>query len=141
MPFWPIDTTAGIGGIEWVIDGRCVGVTLHRAARTAIRGSKGKVMGDTFRDPLDHQRSSRPRVGQTLKNPAKLPGLVLVAVGVVALGICLVSFACQQVGTAVVAAAIALLALATGLAWLAREARRLRELEGQPDSNHRDRSE
>lgn len=34
-------------------------------------------MGDTARDPLDHQRSSRPRVGQALKNPAKAPGVLL----------------------------------------------------------------
>ncbi|WP_242657620.1 LapA family protein [Mycobacterium intracellulare] len=91
-------------------------------------------MGDTARDPLDHQRSSRPRVGQALKNPAKAPGVLLVGAGVVALAICLACFADGRVGAGVAAAAVSLLTAAAGLAWLTTEARRLRELERQHTS-------
>lgn len=91
-------------------------------------------MGDTARDPLDHQRSSRPRVGQALKNPAKAPGLLLVGAGVVALAICLACFAAGKVGAGIAAVVVSLLAAAAGLAWLTREARRLRELERQHTS-------
>lgn len=93
-------------------------------------------MGDTARDPLDHQRSSRPRVGQALKNPAKAPGLLLVGAGVVALAICLACFADGRVGAGIVAAVVSVLAAAAGLAWLTREARRLRELEREHGSDH-----
>lgn len=88
-------------------------------------------MGDTARDPLDHQRSSRPRVGQALKNPAKAPGLLLVGFGVVALAICLACFADERIGAGIAAAVVSLLAAGAGLVWLAREARRLRGLERQ----------
>lgn len=94
-------------------------------------------MGRASRDPLDHQRTSRPRVGQTLKNPAKASGVLLVAVGVAALAICLVSFAHRQVGAAIAAVVISLLAFGAGLALLSREARRLRELERQQNIDHR----
>lgn len=93
-------------------------------------------MGDTARDPLDHQRSSRPQVGQALKNPAKAPGLLLVGAGVVALAICLACFADERVGAGIVAAVVSLVAVGAGLAWLTREARRLRGLEHQNTINH-----
>lgn len=32
-------------------------------------------MGDISRDPIDHARTSRPRVGQTLKTPALAAGV------------------------------------------------------------------
>lgn len=86
-------------------------------------------MGDTSSDPLDRQRSSRPRVGQMLKNPAKAPGLFFVAVAVVALGIGVASLAYRQVGAGITAIIISLLAAAAGVVVLVKEAIRLRKLE------------
>ncbi|EFG74508.1 hypothetical protein HMPREF0591_5576 [Mycobacterium parascrofulaceum ATCC BAA-614] len=83
----------------------------------------------TFHDTIDHYRTSRPRVGQTLKSPAKEPALLLMAVGLAAYGICLASFADRQVQAGVAAALISLVAMTAGGAWLWNEARRLRKLE------------
>ncbi|MEB4207725.1 LapA family protein [Mycobacterium sp. 94-17] len=83
----------------------------------------------TSNDPVDHQRTSRPLVGQALKSPAKEPALLLMAVGLAAYGICLAGFAYGQYQAGVVAAAISLLAMAMGGAWLWKEARRVRKLE------------
>jgi hypothetical protein len=80
-------------------------------------------------DTIDHHRTSRPRVGQTLKSPAKEPGLLFMAAGLVAYGICLTSFADRQVEAGVTAALISLVAVATGGVWLWKESRRVRKLE------------
>jgi hypothetical protein len=87
------------------------------------------MLVDTSNDPIDHHRTSRPRVGQTLKSPAKEPGLLFMAAGLVAYGICLASFAHRQVEAGVTAALISLVAVATGGVWLWKEARRVRKLE------------
>ena len=91
----------------------------------------------TSTDPIDHQRTSRPRVGQTLKSPAKEPALLLMALGLVAYGISLASFAHYQVGAGVTAAVISLLVMATGGVWLWKEAKRVRKLESDWNINHR----
>lgn len=52
----------------------------------------------------------------------------------VALAICLACFAAGKVGAGIAAVVVSLLAAAAGLAWLTREARRLRELERQHTS-------
>lgn len=95
-------------------------------------------MGDTSRDPIDHSRTSRPRVGQTLKNPAKIPGLFFIAAGLVAFAICLADLALGQTTVAIAAGVTALVATMIGGVWLAREARRARALEGQQNFDHGD---
>ncbi|MCA2244750.1 LapA family protein [Mycobacterium sp. WUMAC-067] len=62
--------------------------------------------------------------------------MLLVGAGVVAFAICLACFADGRVDAGIVAAVVSLLAAGAGLAWLTREARRLRELERQHASNH-----
>ncbi len=64
-----------------------------------------------------------------MKSPAKEPGLLLMAVGLAAYGICLASFANRQVEAGVAAALISLVAMAAGGVWLWNEARRVRKLE------------
>ena len=83
----------------------------------------------TSNDPVDHLRTSRPLVGQALKSPAKEPALLLMAVGLVAYGICLASLAHRLYQTGLIAAGISLLAMGTGGAWLWKEARRVRKLD------------
>ena len=87
------------------------------------------MLVDTSNDPIDHYRTSRPRVGQTLKSPAKEPGLLFMAVGLAAYGICLDSFADRQVEAGATAALISFVAMAAGGVWLWKEARRARKLE------------
>ena len=83
----------------------------------------------TSNDPVDHLRTSRPLVGQALKSPAKEPALLLMAVGLVAYGICLASLAHRLYQTGLIAAGISLLAMGTGGVLLWIEARRVRKLD------------
>ena len=91
-------------------------------------------MGDTASDPIDHQRTTQPLTGETLKNTAKAPGLAFVAVAVVAFVVCLAGFAVRQVNVGIGAAIVALLAAGAALAWLAMEARRVRQVQRERSS-------
>ncbi|MBV8862330.1 MAG: LapA family protein [Mycobacterium sp.] len=86
-------------------------------------------MGDTARDPVDHHRTTQPLAGETMKNTAKAPGLILVGAGVVAFVIALASFALARIGVGVGALVVALLAAGAGTAWLTMEGRRVRQAE------------
>jgi protein-S-isoprenylcysteine O-methyltransferase Ste14 len=94
-------------------------------------------MGDTASDPIDHQRTTQPLAGETMKNTAKVPGLAFVALAVVAFVVCLASFAVRQVNVGIGAAIVALLAAGAALAWLAMEARRVRQVQRELSSVHR----
>ena len=74
-------------------------------------------MGDTASDPIDHRRTTQPLADETMKNTAKTPGLILVAVAVVAFVVCLASFAMKQVGVGIGATIVTLLAAGASLAW------------------------
>ncbi|OBK36461.1 hypothetical protein A5658_00770 [Mycobacterium sp. 1245111.1] len=94
-------------------------------------------MGDTSNDPVDHHRTAQPLAGETMKNTAKMPGLVLVAIAVVAFVVCLASFAEHAVGVGIGAAIVTLLTAGAGLAWLTMEARRVREVQRDWSRTHR----
>jgi hypothetical protein len=93
-------------------------------------------MGDTSRDPIDHHRATEPRAGETTKNGAKTPGLLLLAAGVVAFVVCLASFAEKQVGVGIAAAVVALLATGAGFAWLGMESRRILQAQRECRNAH-----
>lgn len=93
-------------------------------------------MGDTSRDPVDHDRTTRPHAGESMKNSWRMPGLLLVAVGIVAFVICLAAFAWGQAGVGVGAVVVALLTVGAGLAWLTMEGRRVRQVEREWVSHH-----
>ena len=95
-------------------------------------------MGDDASDPIDHHRTTQPLAGETMKNSAKAPGLVFVAVAVVAFVICLASFAVRQVSVGVGAAIVALLAAGAALAWLTMEGRRVRQVQREWSRTHHD---
>jgi hypothetical protein len=86
-------------------------------------------MGDTARDPVDHHRTTQPLAGETMKNTANAPGLILVAAGVVAFVIALASFALTRIGVGVGGLVVALLAAGAGTGWLTMEGRRVRQAE------------
>ena len=95
-------------------------------------------MGDDASDPIDHHRTTQPFAGETTKNTAKTPGMVFVAVAVVAFVICLASFAVRQVSVGVGAAIVALLAAGAALAWLTMEGRRVRQVRREWSRTHHD---
>jgi protein-S-isoprenylcysteine O-methyltransferase Ste14 len=94
-------------------------------------------MGDTASDPIDHQRTTRPLAGETMKNTAKAPGLAFVAVAVVAFVVCLAGFAVRQVNVGIGAAIVALLAAGAALACLSMERRRVRQVQRDWSSTRR----
>jgi protein-S-isoprenylcysteine O-methyltransferase Ste14 len=94
-------------------------------------------MGDTASDPIDHQRTTRPFAGETMKNTAKAPGLAFVAVAVVAFVVCLAGFAVRQVNVGIGAAIVALLAAGAALACLSMERRRVRQVQRDWSSTRR----
>jgi uncharacterized membrane protein YcjF (UPF0283 family) len=98
-------------------------------------------MGDTSRDPIDLYRTTRPRAGESMKSGLKTPGLLLLAVGVVAIVVCLASFAQRQVTVGIDAIAVALLATGAGFAWLGMESRRIRQVQRDWKSAHHDGTE
>jgi uncharacterized membrane protein len=73
-------------------------------------------MGDTRRDPVDHHGSTAP-------------GLIVVAVGLVALVVSIASFAFGRAGVGVDAVVVSLLSAGVGLGWLTTEGRRVRQIE------------
>lgn len=93
-------------------------------------------MGDTAGDPGDHHRTTQPVAGETMMNTAKTAGLGFVAVAVVAFVICLASFAIRQVDVGVGAAIVTLLSAGAALAWLAMEARRVRQVQRDWNNAH-----
>jgi uncharacterized protein HemX len=84
------------------------------------------MMGDTRDDPVDHSRTTRQHAGETMKNGANAPGLVLAALGIVAMVFGLAAFATGSpvAGTVAIAVAVAL-ALAGGV-WVFIAHRRVR---------------
>jgi hypothetical protein len=83
-------------------------------------------MGSFANDPVDHSRTSRQRVGEAIKYTANAPGLLAVALGVVALAAALFAFAHAQTTVGVFATIAAVLLGGAGLAWLFYTHRRVR---------------
>jgi hypothetical protein len=95
-------------------------------------------MQDSSYDPVDHARTTRQRAGESVKDAAKMPGLLLIGLGVVAMAICMGGFAIRQPGWGVVAAIVALLSVGAGLAWMNMEGRRIRNRERRWVDQHHD---
>lgn len=73
-----------------------------------------------------------------MKSGVKTPGLIMLAVGMVAIAVCLASFAWRQVTVGIASIAVALLAIGAGFAWLGMESRRVRHLQREWQSSHRE---
>jgi Flp pilus assembly protein TadB len=93
-------------------------------------------MGDTAKDPVDHARTTRKHAGQNMKNTAAMPALIAIGVGVVAIVICLYFLAAGDALVSIISGVVALLLIAAGFGWLARERRRVRRLEAQFVAEH-----
>lgn len=86
-------------------------------------------MGDDSEDPIDHARTTRQHAGETMKNGTNAPGLVILALGVMAMVFGLAAFASGAATAGSIAAVIAVCAYVVGGAWLFVTHRRVRQQE------------
>lgn len=93
-------------------------------------------MRDAHRDPTDHFRTTQQHAGEHMIDGYYLPGLLLIAVGVVALTGAVAAAAYKHPATFLAALVIAVVGIAVGAAWLAVEHRRVRRVETQWLAEH-----
>lgn len=82
-------------------------------------------MGDTFRDPVDHMRTTRPHAGRALIDVLSWPGYSLIIVAVLGGFGSLAAFATTHDVRGAEIAAVALIAGVLGTLWVAIEHRRI----------------
>ena len=82
-------------------------------------------------NPTDHARTTHQRAGEWFKNSRDALGLILLAVGVVAMVICLAAAAHGNTGSAVLPGSVAIVAGSAGTAWLLIEGRRVGRVEAK----------
>jgi uncharacterized membrane protein YhhN len=92
---------------------------------------KDTVMGDTYRDPVDHVRTTRSHAGESMIDVVSWPGYLLIVAGVIAVVGCLAAFGTGHESEGMTTGVMAVVAMTIGLAWLAIEHRRVRRLEDQ----------
>jgi protein-S-isoprenylcysteine O-methyltransferase Ste14 len=86
-------------------------------------------MANPSDEPVDYARTTRKHAGETMKNSTNAPGLIAVAVGVVAFVVALFAFATGHAIVGMIAILVAVLLAGGGLFWLNRAHRRVREAE------------
>ena len=84
-------------------------------------------MPDTSRDPVDHSRTARQHAGETMKAGVNAPGLIGVALGVLAFVVGLAGFATGTSTTGIIGFVLAVVLIGGGLAWLAFTHRKVHE--------------
>ena len=85
-------------------------------------------MGDTFRDPVDHLRTTRPLAGESLIDVLHWPGYLLVVAGLVAGVGSLAGFGSGHYSQGMTSGVVAGVLTVIGLIWLAFEHRRIRRI-------------
>jgi protein-S-isoprenylcysteine O-methyltransferase Ste14 len=93
-------------------------------------------MAEASDQPVDFSRTTRKHAGETMKKTANAPGLIAVALGVVAFVVALFAFATGQTTVGVVAIVVAVILVGGGFLWLNRTHRRVREAEGRYLEEH-----
>lgn len=78
----------------------------------------------------DHARTTRSHAGESLEDGYNLPGIILCALGVIALGLCLTATGYGFAGWATIAGVAAVLLAGAGVVWLLLEHRRVKSREG-----------
>lgn len=86
-------------------------------------------MGDDAKDPVDHARTTRPHAGETMKNTASMPALLVLGLSMLAFVACLSSFATGHPTAGVVLAVLAAVGFTVAGLWLALEHRRVKHIE------------
>ncbi|GAB1813666.1 protein UsfY [Mycobacterium sp. MUNTM1] len=85
-------------------------------------------MGDTYRDPIDHFRTTRPLAGESLIDVLHWPGYIMVLAEVFGVVGSLAAFGTGHHHEGTAAAVAAVVVTVIGLAWLAAEHRRIRRI-------------
>ena len=96
-------------------------------------------MGDTHSDPTDHARTHHQHAGESMIDVYFLPGLFLIAVGVVAVVGCIAALAYHHTELLVWAAVTAALTVSGGVSWLVVERHRIRRVEARWRAEQRSR--
>jgi Zn-dependent protease len=82
-------------------------------------------MGDPAEDPVDHHRTFLPHAGEAVKNTAGRPGLIAIGIAVFAVMVSIASFGTGRTTLGIVAAVLAAIGFVFGLAWIARQRKRV----------------
>jgi len=82
-------------------------------------------------NPTDHARTTQQRAGEWFKNSRDALGLLLLAVGAVAMVICLAAAAHGNTGSAALTGSVAIAAGGAGATWLFIEGRRVGRVEAK----------
>jgi len=85
-------------------------------------------MGDTYRDPVDHLRTTRPLAGESLIDVLHWPGYLLMVAGVIGGVGSLAAFGSGHHDQGMTAGVVAIALAVIGLAWLTVEHRRIRRI-------------
>jgi FtsH-binding integral membrane protein len=85
-------------------------------------------MGDTYHDPVDHFRTTRPFAGESLIDVVHWPGYLLIVAGVIGAVGSLAAFGTGHHHQGMTAGMVAIAVTVLGLIWLAFEHRRIRKL-------------
>nr|VTP04103.1 hypothetical protein BIN_B_05411 [Mycobacterium riyadhense] len=85
-------------------------------------------MGDTYRDPVDHLRTTRPLAGESLIDVLHWPGYLLIVAGVIGGVGSLAAFGSGHHTEGMTAGVVAISLAVAGLVWLAVEHWRVRRL-------------
>lgn len=93
-------------------------------------------MGDSAKDPVDHVRTTRPHAGESMKDTANMPALVVIAVALTVFVACLAAFATGHHRIGMVLGVLSAIGLITGSAWLLIEHRRVRRIEDRWYADH-----
>ncbi len=93
-------------------------------------------MGDTYHDPVDHLRTTRPLAGESLIDVVHWPGYLLVLAGVVGACGSLAAFGTGHQHEGITAGLTAVVVTLLGLLWVTVEHRRIRRIADRWYSEH-----
>ncbi len=96
-------------------------------------------MGTGHHDPTDHFRTTQPHAGESMNDGYHWPGLVLLAVGVIALAGCVAAAAYKHPEWLLPTGLVAVIGLGFGSLWCAVEHRRVCRIESHWLAEHSER--
>jgi len=102
----------------------------------AEKAGEDTLMGDTYRDPVDHVRTTRSHAGQSMIDVVSWPGYLLVVAGVIAVVGSLTAFGTGHPSQGMATGVTAVAAMTFGLVWIAFEHRRVRRIEDRWHDAH-----
>lgn len=95
-------------------------------------------MGDTYHDPVDHLRTTRPLAGESLIDVVHWPGYSLVLAGIVGASGSVDAFGTGHQQAGITAGVIAVVAMVLGVLWVTVEHRRVRGIADRWYAEHPD---